>query len=84
MAFLMLQIQLTIFFKKALIDENFLQISIPEGAYKIESLAKEIKMNIVDKGHYTEANYPFKIKPNFSTLGSFVEILPQGAIIGFV
>ena len=44
----------------------------------------EIKRIIIDKAHYTEAEYPFTIKPNFSTLGSIVEIKPQGAIIGFV
>ena len=44
----------------------------------------EIKRIIIDKGHYTEANFPFKIQPNFSTLGSILEISPQGPIIGFV
>ena len=72
------------YFKKNLIDEDFIQIRIPEGAYEIESLNDEIKRILIDKEHYTEANYPFKIKPNFSTLGSIVEILPQGSIIGFV
>ena len=41
----------------------------------------EIKRIIIDEEHYTEANYPFKIKPNFSTLGSIIEISPQGPII---
>ena len=72
------------YFKKNLIDEDFLQIIIPEGAYEIESLDSEIKRILIDKEHYTEANYPFKIKPNFSTLGSIVTITPQGPIIGFV
>ena len=72
------------YFKKALIDEDFIQSRIPEGAYEIESLDDGIKRIIIDEGHYTEANYPFKIKPSFSTLGSFVEIHPQGPIIGFV
>ena len=44
----------------------------------------EIKRIIIDEGHYTEANYPFTIKPNFSTLGSIIEISPQGPIIGFL
>ena len=44
----------------------------------------EIKGNIIDEEHYTEANYPFKIKPNFSTLGSIIEISPQGPIISFM
>ena len=38
----------------------------------------EIKKIIIDKGHYSENNYPFTIKPNFSTLGS------TGPIISFV
>ena len=33
---------------------------------------------------FTEANYPFKIKPNFSTLRSNIEISPQGPIISFM
>ena len=73
-----------IYFKKNLIDEDFIQIRIPEGAYEIESMNFEIKRIIIDKEHYTETNYPFTIKPNFSTLGSIVEIKPQGAIFGFV
>ena len=44
----------------------------------------EIKRNIIDEGHYTEANYPFTIKPNFSTLGSFIEISTQGPLITFI
>ena len=72
------------YFKKALIDEDFIQIRIPEGAYEIKSLDNETKRTIIVKEHYTEANSPFKIKPNFSTLGSIVEISPQGPLIGFV
>ena len=44
----------------------------------------QIKRIDFDKCHYTEANYPFTIKPNFSTLGSIVEISQYGAINGFV
>ena len=44
----------------------------------------EIKRNIIDEGHYTEANHPFTIKPNFSTLGSIIENSTQGQIITFV
>ena len=73
------------YFKKNLIDEGFIQITIPPGgAYEIESLNKEIKRNIIDEDYFTEANYPFIIQPKFSTLGSIVEIFPQGPIIGFV
>ena len=72
------------YFKKNLIDEDFIQIRIPEGAYEIESLNEEIKRIIIDNEYYTIESYPFTIKPNFSTLESIVEIKPQGPIIGFV
>ena len=39
---------------------------------------------IIDNGHYTEANYPFTIKPNFSILGSIVEKSTQGLLITFI
>ena len=44
----------------------------------------EIKRIIIDQEHYTETNYPFNIKPNFSTLGSIIEISSHGPIITFV
>ena len=72
------------YFKKSPIEEDFIQTRIPNGAYEIESLNNEIKRNIIDEEHYTESNYPFKLKPNFSTLGSIVEIQPQGSMNGFV
>ena len=81
----MLQIEIiNFFFKKNLIDEDFIQIRIPERAYEIESLNDEIKRIIIDKEYYTIESYPFTIKPNFSTLGSIVEIKSKGPIIGFV
>ena len=72
------------YFKKAIKDEDFIQIRISEGAYEIESLNNEIKRIIIEKGHYTETNYPFRITPNFTTLGSIVEILTPGPQISFV
>ena len=72
------------YFKEAINDEDFVQITIPPAVYEIESLNNEIKRIIVDEEQYTEANYPFTMKPNFSTLGSIVEVIPQGPIIGFV
>ena len=57
---------------------------MPEVAYEMESLDNEIKRIIIDKENYTEANYPFTIKPKFSTLGFFVTISPQRPIIDFV
>ena len=65
-------------FKKAIQDEDFIKIRIPPSAYEIESLNDEIKRIFIEKGHYTENNYPFRIKPNFSTLGSIVEIITPG------
>ena len=72
------------YFKKAIKDEDFIPITISPGAYEIESLNNEIKRNIIEKGHYTESNYPFRISPNFTTLGSIVEILTPGPQISFV
>ena len=72
------------YFKKAIQDEDFIQIRVPPGAYEIESLDDEIRRIIIHKGHYTEGNYPFRIKPNFSTLGSIVEITSPGPQISFV
>ena len=73
------------YFKKTFTHEDgLIQITIHPGAYEIESLNDEIKRIIIDEEHYTEANYPFKIKPNFSTLGSIIEISPQGLIISFM
>ena len=63
---------------------GFVQIIMPPGAYEIEALDKEIKRIIIGEDHFTEANYPFKIKPDFSTLGSFIEISPKGPIVGLV
>ena len=73
------------YFMKSITDEDgFIQITIPPGAYEIESLNKEIKRLIIDEEHFTEANYPFTIKPIFSTLGSILEISPQKTIIRFM
>ena len=72
------------YFKKTIKDEDFIQIGISKGAYEIESLNNEIKRIIIEKGHYTETNYPFRITPNFTTLGSIVEILTPGPQISFV
>ena len=62
------------YFKKRINDDGFIEITIPPGAYEIENLNNQIKKIIIDEEHYTEANYPFTIKPNFSLLGSIKEI----------
>ena len=72
------------YFKKTISDDGFIKITIPPGAYEIESLNNEIKRIIIDEEHYTESNYPFTIKPNFSTLGSIIERSPQGPISNFM
>ena len=43
-----------------------------------------MKRIFIHEEHYTEANYPFTIKPSFSTLGSIIKIPPQGALISFM
>ena len=43
----------------------------------------EIKRNIIDEEHFTESGYPFRKKPNFSTLGSIIEISSYRPFIGF-
>ena len=73
------------YFLKSITDKDgYIQITIPPGAYEIEALNNEIKRIIIDDEHYTEANYPFSIKPNFSTLGSIIEISTQGPIISII
>ena len=63
-----------VYLTRSINDEDFCVISIVPGAYEIESLNNEIKRVIIGDGYFTEATYPFTIKPNFSTLGSIVEM----------
>ena len=73
------------YIKKTINDGDvFIQITVPPGAYEIESLNNEIKRIFYSEEHYTKSNYTFTIKPNFSTLGSIIEISPQGPIIRFI
>ena len=73
------------YFAKSLSDEDgLMQITIPPGAYELESLNNKIKRIAIDAEHYTESNYPFTIKPNFSTLGSIREKSTQGPVLTFV
>ena len=72
------------YFAKSISDEaGYIQITIPQGAHEVENLNIENKRIIIDDGHFTEVDYPFLIKPNFSTLGSIIEISPQGHLISF-
>ena len=73
------------YFKKAISNEaSFVHFTIPPGGYEIESLNDQSKRSSIDEEHYTEPNYPFKTKPNFSTLGSIIEISPQGTLKSFM
>ena len=72
------------YLKKNFDEGDFIQVTIPQGAYELESLNEEIRRIFNDKGHYSENNYPFTKKPNFSTFGSIVQVSHQGPIISFV
>ena len=61
------------FFTVSINKEDFNFNSIPTGAYGTKNLKKEIKMIFIDGSYFTEINYAFRIKTNFSTLGSIVE-----------
>ena len=73
------------YFKETTTDgDDFIRITILQGAYDCETLNNEIKRIIIDEAHFTESGYSFQIKPIFSTLGSVLEISPQGPIISYV
>ena len=62
---------------------EIVMITIPHGAYELESLDLEIKRIIIEEGHITKDFYPFSIEPNFSTLGSIIEITDPNFSIDF-
>ena len=73
------------FFLKSFTNEDgFTQITIPPGAYEIESLNDEFKRIIIDEGLFTQAKYPFRMEPKFSILGYNIKISPQGPINSFM
>ena len=57
--------------------------TIPHGPYELGSPDLEIKRIIIEEGHFTEDFYSFSIKPNFSTLGSIIEITNANFLIDF-
>ena len=72
------------YFTKSITDDNhYIMITIPPGSYELESLNNEIKRIIINDEHFTEDTYPFVIKPNFSTLGSIIEISNEESAISF-
>ena len=80
---------LTKILKSILQDRETMLISprkpISENAYKIEGLNTGLKRNIIEKGYFAERYYPFLIQPDFSTLGSFINISSYitGSLIDF-
>ena len=72
------------YFLKSITDDDHIQITIRPSVYEIEALNDEIRRIKIYECHYTELDYPFKIKPDFNTLGSIIEISPRGPIITFV
>ena len=71
----MLQIQIIVFyFTTSFTDIEASFIIVSPAAYELESLDDEIKRKCFIEGHSTESKYPFKIRPNLSTLGSIIEI----------
>ena len=72
------------YFAKSITDKDApIQITIPPGAYEVESLNNETERIIIQEGQFTEVVYPFTYKPNFSTLGSIIEISGQESLINF-
>ena len=73
------------FFAKSITDKDgFIQITIPQVAYEIQSLNDELLRVIFDEGYFFEAEYPFTIKPIFSTLVSIIEISGLRPLISFL
>ena len=64
--------------------DGFIWINIPPCAYESESLNKEFEKSIIEAGHFTEDKYPFTIKPNISTFGSFKKNFRQEPLISAV
>ena len=50
---------------------------------ELDSLNTEMKRIIVEEESFTDADYPFTIKPNFLTLRSIIEISPPEPIVSF-
>ena len=72
------------YFTKSITDDNhYIMITIPPGAYEIESLNDEIERIIINHMHFSEENYPFQIKANFSTLHSIIEISSEESATSF-
>ena len=62
---------------------EIVMITVPHGAYELESLDLEIRRIKIEEGHITKDFYPFSIKPNFSTLGSIIKITHPNFLFHF-
>ena len=64
----MLQLEI-IFFATSITDKiGFFPLTIQIGAFESENLNIEIQKFFFEEGYYSEAVYPFTIKPNFFKL----------------
>ena len=61
---------------KSINDDDFSIISIPPGAYELESSNDENKRLLIKDGYFAGEIYSLIIKRNFSTLGPINEIKP--------
>ena len=60
------------------------QYQLPQGAYEVESLNDESQRIIIDEGYFTEADYSFTIKTNFSTFSSTTQTSRRELSISFL
>ena len=61
----------------------FFQRVFPSGAHEVKKLNFENEKIITEEGLFFEIDYPLKIKPKFSNLGSIIENSRQEPLIGF-
>ena len=67
-----------LYFAKSITDKDGVsRRTIPSSAYELKSLNDETKTVNIEELQFSEAEYPFAIKPKFSFLYSFEEISRQ-------
>ena len=54
-------------------EDGFIQITLPPSSFESESFNDKIKRLIFEEELFTEADYPFTVKTEFSTLRSIIE-----------
>ena len=80
----MSQIKKNTFFAASDTQDVFFQITIPPGAFELETPNEQYKGIIIEEGHYAEGNQEFILKPRISTPGSILEISNQGPLFSFI